>query len=669
MSGQSMRDPAARYAEPATEGDATEQLASIVIQVPRLCRRFGARLVRGIGPAPAPERVRRRLAAIGAQVDLGRGRRHELRALGRRPAAPRLRLRQARRGPAHRPQGAARREARHARRSRARARALRRRRRRRRARGLARRHHGRAGHGRHGEHEERPARSGLVGPRHGAEDRAPPRACTPTPRTASSAAPTPKPFPMRSTYAARLIVEAAGGTMAPGLLDARGARPAGPEDRAAPVAAPPALRRRAAEPRLRRGRPRAGWGSRRSGEASTSPSRSRSSAATCGARTTWSRKCCGSTATTGCPRASRRRPRPAGTRSRAGPIEERLADAAAAAGLFETVNYPFVDRDADESALGRLAAADGDGSRAARDSAIRWTHPATTCARRCFRACSTPCRATSATARRRSVSSRSAALSASQGESDRPESFESRRFAFALGGREAGPLERAAAAAAGGFLRRKGLVGAARRAVDPGGGARLEARGDRGLHAPGVAPSPARAPAKSSRSSGLLAESERERRRPRRCRLRRARSWSTRCPWTAGRFVFEPSSSLPPIIADLSFAQPRDLAWARLEEFVRGLASPTWSPCGCSTATRGREFPAGSSRRRSASRSARSNGRSTQAEVNREVRRSRWLTLDSRARTSSGQRRPSSAEERNGNDMDRPKFSTRWTARSRAARA
>ncbi|HLN57588.1 MAG TPA: phenylalanine--tRNA ligase beta subunit-related protein, partial [Thermoanaerobaculia bacterium] len=42
-----------------------EQLTSVTIEVPRLCRRFGARVVQGIsGGAPAPERVRARLAAI-----------------------------------------------------------------------------------------------------------------------------------------------------------------------------------------------------------------------------------------------------------------------------------------------------------------------------------------------------------------------------------------------------------------------------------------------------------------------------------------------------------------------------------------------------------------------------------------------------------------------------
>ena len=67
MSGGAMRDPGDRYAEPPSEGEATEQLTSIVIQVSRQCRRFGARLVRGVRAAEAPARVRGRLAAIGAK--------------------------------------------------------------------------------------------------------------------------------------------------------------------------------------------------------------------------------------------------------------------------------------------------------------------------------------------------------------------------------------------------------------------------------------------------------------------------------------------------------------------------------------------------------------------------------------------------------------------------
>jgi phenylalanyl-tRNA synthetase beta chain len=48
-------------------GEAAEHLTSVVIQVPRLCRRFGALLLRGISNGASPDKVRRRLAAIGAK--------------------------------------------------------------------------------------------------------------------------------------------------------------------------------------------------------------------------------------------------------------------------------------------------------------------------------------------------------------------------------------------------------------------------------------------------------------------------------------------------------------------------------------------------------------------------------------------------------------------------
>jgi len=67
MSGIASRDTGDRYAEPPSSGETTEQLTSIVIQVPRLCRRFGARLVRGVRDAQAAPRVRERLGALGAK--------------------------------------------------------------------------------------------------------------------------------------------------------------------------------------------------------------------------------------------------------------------------------------------------------------------------------------------------------------------------------------------------------------------------------------------------------------------------------------------------------------------------------------------------------------------------------------------------------------------------
>ena len=64
MAGQPMKRPPAR--EPAASGPAAGELTSVTIEVPRLCRRFGARVVAGVSGAPAADRVRARLAAIDA---------------------------------------------------------------------------------------------------------------------------------------------------------------------------------------------------------------------------------------------------------------------------------------------------------------------------------------------------------------------------------------------------------------------------------------------------------------------------------------------------------------------------------------------------------------------------------------------------------------------------
>lgn len=68
MSATPMALPGNDLAAPPSSGDSVETLASVVIQVPRLCRRFGAILLRGIADAPAPERVRERLRAIGSHA-------------------------------------------------------------------------------------------------------------------------------------------------------------------------------------------------------------------------------------------------------------------------------------------------------------------------------------------------------------------------------------------------------------------------------------------------------------------------------------------------------------------------------------------------------------------------------------------------------------------------
>jgi phenylalanyl-tRNA synthetase beta chain len=65
MAGLAIRAPL--QSEPAASGPPAQEVASVEISVPRLCRRFGARVIRGVSGAPSPESVRARLAAIGAK--------------------------------------------------------------------------------------------------------------------------------------------------------------------------------------------------------------------------------------------------------------------------------------------------------------------------------------------------------------------------------------------------------------------------------------------------------------------------------------------------------------------------------------------------------------------------------------------------------------------------
>jgi phenylalanyl-tRNA synthetase beta chain len=52
---------------PPASGPAVESMTTVTIDVPRLCRRFGARVLTGVGPGGSSERVRSRLSAIGAK--------------------------------------------------------------------------------------------------------------------------------------------------------------------------------------------------------------------------------------------------------------------------------------------------------------------------------------------------------------------------------------------------------------------------------------------------------------------------------------------------------------------------------------------------------------------------------------------------------------------------
>ena len=354
---------------PTSSGESTEQLDVDrdpgAEPLPPLRRARGARHRQR---RRASERVRARLAAIGAKsisaaVDATN---YVLWDTGQplhafdfdKLAGGLLIVRKARAG----------REARHARRRRARARAVRRRRRRRRARRSRSPGSWAASTPPSPtDDEERPARGRVVGPGH-------------DPQTARRLGHAHRRLaPLRARRRPRRDPRSA----QPGRAPARrvGGRHGRARASSTRTASSSAIRRtalRLARLRLLSGDSRldldfaeealgAARASRPSARASAWPSRSRSSAPTCAARTTSSRRSCASTATTACPRAC-----PPATGAGRGQeplrgVEDRLSDAAAAAGLFETMNYPFVDRDADEARLRRLAPDDRDGARAARD--------------------------------------------------------------------------------------------------------------------------------------------------------------------------------------------------------------------------------------------------------------------------------------------------------------
>jgi phenylalanyl-tRNA synthetase beta chain len=66
LSATALAPASPELSPPASSGEEIGASASIRIDVPKQCLRFGALLIRGISPAPAPEKVRRRLAAIGS---------------------------------------------------------------------------------------------------------------------------------------------------------------------------------------------------------------------------------------------------------------------------------------------------------------------------------------------------------------------------------------------------------------------------------------------------------------------------------------------------------------------------------------------------------------------------------------------------------------------------
>jgi phenylalanyl-tRNA synthetase beta chain len=616
MAGIARRDVAQRYAEPPSSGETAEHLTSIIIRTPRRCRRFGARLVRGVGGAPASEPVRRRLAAIGsksisAAVDATN---YVLWDTGQplhafdfdRLAGGMLIVRTALPGErlvtldgverALEPSDLVVADA-----------------------------------------ERAVSLAGVMG---GLDT-----AVTEKTRNVLLEAAWWDPVTIRRTtrrlgmhtdashrfergtdleaipgalnLAARLLTESAGGAVAPGLLDAHGNL----------------LRVRRTALRLSRLRLLSGDNRLQLDFAEEALGRLEFVTERKGKRLSVSIPLFRNDVRReddlveevlrvyGYDRLPSRLP-PAttagGFREPLRPVEERLADAGVAAGLFETVGYPFVDRDEDERAYGEWL---GRTDTALEPLGIQNPLDAS---RRHLRATLIP-GVLDAVARNFRHGAPGAGLFeigrafGARGEPDRPESFESRRIAFALGGERRSHWSIPERLRAADFFDAKGVV---EKLLEPWIDAAdlvwkpVEAE----AFTPGAAATFETASGGLLGIVGLVSGTERERR-------------ALQVPVFAGEilveaipaggrvFRFAEYSSLPAITADLSFLQPKEVAWEEIGEFVRGLELAHLESLRCLDRYEGPGVPAGSVKTtirmtfRSPERTL------AQEEVNREVER------------------------------------------------
>jgi len=250
-------------------------------------------------------------------------------------------------------------------------------------------------------------------------------------------------------------------------------------------------------------------------------------------------------------------------------VEETLTDGAVAAGLHETYSYPFVDRRSDESSFAGWLEATGTAP-----APLSVANPVDA-SRRDLRATLLP-GLLDAVSRNFRHGAREVGLFevgrtfGLPGDTARPETLESRRFAFALAGDVRTHWSAPVATRPADFFDAKGLF---ERLVEPwiapetlvwkplrtaafvaGAAASCETPEGRTL---GVV--------------GVVSESEREKRRlPE--RVCAGEIVVEEIPRDRRAARFQPYSAFPPVVADLSFSQPRTVAWESIEEFARGLA-------------------------------------------------------------------------------------------------
>ena len=249
-------------------------------------------------------------------------------------------------------------------------------------------------------------------------------------------------------------------------------------------------------------------------------------------------------------------------------LEDRLSDEAAAAGLFETYSYPFADRRSDEGAFAPWLSASGVGG-----EPLSLANPVDA-SKPHLRATLLP-GILDAASRNFRHGSRHVALFevgrafGSEGDPARPETFESRRFAFALGG-ETRPHWTAPPDSRGAdFADAKGLFERLLERSLPS-----EALVWKQFSAPAFV---AGAAARCETDSGVLlgvvgvvGTAEREKRRlPE--GVCAGEILVDGVPTGVPAVRFRPFSLFPPIVADLSFSHPAAADWESIERFAREL--------------------------------------------------------------------------------------------------
>jgi phenylalanyl-tRNA synthetase beta chain len=249
-------------------------------------------------------------------------------------------------------------------------------------------------------------------------------------------------------------------------------------------------------------------------------------------------------------------------------VEEKLTDEAVAAGLHETYSYPFVDRESDESSLTAWLEATGTSR-----SPLSVANPVDA-SRRNLRATLLPGLLDSVSRNFRHGAREAGLFEVGRafgapGDPARPETFESRRFAFALAGDARPHWSTPVASRSTDFFDAKGLLERlleawvapeslvwkpfAAGAFVAGAAARCETGEGRLI---GVV--------------GVVSETEREKRRlPE--RICAGEIVVEEIPREGRPVRFRPYSAFPPVVADLSFAQPRSIPWESIDEFARSL--------------------------------------------------------------------------------------------------